>query len=164
MKVRTISAPMLALIVGFVVLLPMSAVAQQGRLLVGTDVGIWVPATDRQILRVTVGSPYMPDQAAKNPPRTGSVVLFDYAHSIRPGESFTYTIDPREVGTLVDPRLGLRHVRVSFRFEAEVLENESAPRPTLMIEVLNRKTGALESFQAFPGFTGGVYVAAGDAN
>ena len=38
------------------------------------------------------------------------------------------------------------------------------PHPVLLIELLNRKTGKLESFHSFPGFAGGVFVATGDVN
>jgi hypothetical protein len=50
-------------------------------------------------------------------------------------------------------------VRVSFHFTVDVLEGQSAPRPALTIEFLNRSSGKVESFVAFPGFTGGVFVA-----
>ena len=160
MKIRMISALMFALVVGLAMLSATPAFAQGGVLYVATDVGVYVPATDQQILRVTIGNPNLP---APSGDRTlnSFVIAFDRPidpAKIGPGESFTYTLDPREVGA----RPGLRPVRVSFRVTTDVLEGQPAPQPALTIECLNRATGAVVSFHAFPGFTGGVYVAAGD--
>ena len=165
MKIRMISAPLLALVVGLATLAPVPTHAQlNGTLQVATYYGVWVPATDTQLIRVTIGNAHRPDSAADGHFRESSfsIELDSPAApvTIGPGESFTYTLDPREVGVLVDPNTGQRHVRVEFRFEVEVDENRTAdPRPSLTIEVLNRKTGKLESFHAFPGFNGGVVVA-----
>ena len=161
MKIRRISALMFALVVGLAMLSATPAFAQSGRLYVATDVGVFVPATDEQILRVTIGNPNLP---AGDRTLNSFVIEFDRPidpAKIAPGEAFTYTIDPREVGAL-DARPGLRPVRVSFRVTTDVLEGQSAPQPALTIERLNRMTGAVMSFHAFPGFTGGVYVASGD--
>ena len=160
MKIRMISALMFALVVGLAMLSATPAFAQGGVLYVATDVGVYVPATDQQMLRVTIGNPNLP---APTGDRTlnSFVIAFDRPVdpvTIGPGESFTYTLDPREVGV----RPGLRTVRVSFRVTTDVMEGQTAPQPALTIECLNRTTGVLMSFHAFPGFTGGVYVAAGD--
>ena len=139
-------ATMLALVVGLAVLSPTPAVGQTGRMYVATDVGVFVPASDEQILRVTIGNPRWPDPAGDRQLQS-FVIQFDRPIdpvTIGPGEAFTYTLDPREVG--VEPRPGSRPVRVSFRVQTDVLEGQSDPRPALTIEVLNRKTGALESF------------------
>jgi hypothetical protein len=160
MKTRVISALMFALVVGLAMLSATPAFAQTGRLYVATDVGVWAPATDQQIVRVTIGNPNLP---APTGDRTLNSFVIEFDRpidpaKIAPGESFTYTIDPREVGA----RAGLRTVRVSFRVTTDVMEGQSAPQPALTIESVNRTTGIVMSFLAFPGFAGGVYVAAGD--
>jgi hypothetical protein len=166
MKIRMISAPLLALVVGLALLVPAPAFGQHTRLIFGDDQGIYVPADDHQLIRVTIGNSHLPAPAADSRTVQSFYIEFDrpvdsatQETTIEPDESFTYTLDPREVGVLVDPRTGLRHVRVSFRFKVEVLEGQPAPRPALTIEILNRKTGTLDSFHAFPGFMGGVVVA-----
>ena len=60
--------------------------------------------------------------------------------TIGPGESYTYTLDPREVGVLVDPTTDLRHVRVSGRITAVVSDpgDPSHPQPALLIELTAR--------------------------
>ena len=163
MKIRTISAPLLALVAGLAILAPAPAFGQSGRLYVATDVGVFVPATGEQQVRVTIGNPNRPDPAVDRQLHS-FVVEFDRPVdpvTIGPGESFTYTLDPLEAGVLVDPNTGLRHVRVSGRITA-VASDPSDPNAVFLIELLNRKTGKLESFHAFPGFSGGVVVASGD--
>ena len=165
MKFRMIPALLIALVVGLATLAPVPAYAQRnGTLQVAQFYyGASVPATDQQIVRVTFGSPYLP--GPEGGPRT-FVLELDHVGApvtIGPGESFTYTLDPREVGVLVDPVTGLRHVRVSGRITA-VASDPSDSRPVLLIEILNARTGKLESFHAFPGFAGGVSVATGDVN
>jgi hypothetical protein len=161
-----ISAYILALVAGLAMLTPAPARGQSnGRLYVATDHGVYVPATDQQLVRVTIGNPVQPDPAGDRQLQS-FVVQFDRPVdpvTIGPGESFTYTLDPREAGVLVDPSTGLRHVRVSGRITAVVVDpSDSAPQPALLIELLNRRTGKLESFHAFPGFSGGVFVGSGD--
>ena len=74
-------------------------------------------------------------------------------------------LDPRTDGKLVDPRWNLFHVPVRVEFEAETAEDRVALHPTITIEVLNARTGALASFYAYQGsYLGGVSVAAGDLN
>ena len=163
MKTRMISAHVLALVVGLAILAPASAFGQSGRLYVATDVGVFVPATGEQQVRVTIGNPNRPDPAVDRQLHS-FVVSFDRPVdpvTIGPGESFTYTLDPLEAGVLVDPNTGLRHVRVSGRITSVAVDpsDPSHPQPVLLIELLNRRTGKLESFLAHPGFTGGVVVA-----
>ena len=165
--IRTISA--LALFAALAMLAPAPALGQHTWLLVGTDHGIWVPATDQQIVRVTVGNPQI---VAPTDDSEAHVDFFlkiqtvdgEATHTIDPGASYTFTLDPREVGVLLNPRTALRHVKVSFRVEAEVVEGRPAPQPSITIEIVNAKSGEVVSFDAFPGFTGGVFVAAGDVN
>ena len=167
---RTISA--LALVACLTMLAPAPAIAQQGgTLYVGTDHGVYVPATDSQLIRTTVRI-----KTFVAPSDTTSVAsgryLLDYVDvkgeaqqtTIESGAAFTYLVDPLVSGVVVDPRTGLRHVNVSFRITAEVAEGERAPHPSLTIEIVDRRTGELASFLAFPGFTGGAYVAASDVN
>ena len=162
MKIRMISAPLLALVVGLAALAPAPAFGQHTRLIFGDDQGVYVPAADHQILRVTIGSSIEPAAAGDSAPQPSFLIQFDRPVdpvTIGPGESFAYSLDPREVGVLVDARTGLRHVRVSFHFEVEVPDAEATARPSLTIEVLNRRTGVLESFHAFEGtYRGGVSV------
>lgn len=158
MKIRMISAHVLALVVGLAALAPAPAFGQTGNILLSNDVVIGVPATDQQLVRVTIGNPNRPDPAVDRQLQVFSLtgVAIDPV-TIGPGESFTYTLDPREVGVLVDPNTGLRHVRVSGRITA-VVSDPSDPNAVFLIELLNRRTGKLESFHAFPGFSGGVVV------
>ena len=169
---RTISAPALALVACLTPFAPAPALAQQGgTLYVGTDHGVYVPATDRQQIRVTVRI-----KTFIAPSDTTSTVsgryLLDYVDvkgeaqqtTIESDTAFTYLVDPLVSGVVVDPRTGLRHVNVSFRITAEVAEGERAPHPSLTVETLDRRSGEIASFLAFPGFSGGVYVAAGDVN
>jgi len=163
LKTPAIWATMLALAAGLAMLSPTPAAGQNTRLIFADDHGIFVPATDQQIVRVTIGNPQLPEPAGDRQLQS-FLVVFDRPIdpvTIGPGESFTYTIDPRAVG-LAPSRPGLRQVRVGFRFKVEVVEGQSDPRPALTIEVLNRRTGAVESVHAFPGFAGGVRVASGD--
>jgi hypothetical protein len=167
MKIRMISAPLLALVAGLATLVPVPAFAQTGQILLTSDVVIGVPATDLQLIRVTIGNPSQLDPAVDGKLQIISLtsVAIDPV-TLGPGESFTYTLDPREVGVLVDPNTGLRHVRVGGRIAGVAIDpsDPTGPHPMLRIELLHRKTGKLESFHSFPGFTGGVVVAAGDVN
>ena len=156
MKLRTMS-----LAIALALLLPLPAFAQHTRLIFATDHGIYVSATDQQLVRVTIGNPRHADPTAGPRSSDGCVVTFDRPVdpvTIEPGDFSTYTLDPREVGAVVDARSGLRHVRVAFRLTCEVSEGEPMPTPAITIEVVNARTGRVESFQAFPGFTGGVFV------
>lgn len=160
MKTRMISASVLALVVGFAVLAPTAAFAQHVKVFDG-HTAVYLPAADSQLLRVTIGNPTVPDSTSDQRSQA-FVIEFDRPIDpvvIKPGESFTYTLDPREVGVVVDGRPGQRHVSVGFQFKTEVVEGMTTPQPSLTIEVLNRRTGEVMSFYAFPGFTGGVRVA-----
>jgi hypothetical protein len=170
--VRSSLVSTLALIVGLAVLAPVAAHAQlNGNLQIAQSYyGAAVPATDQQQVRVTVGNP---SSAAPTDTSDDDIVIIVAApgspgghvkQTIDPGASYTYTLDPREVGQLVDPRWGLFHVPVRFQIEAETVEGRPAPQPSITIEVVHAKTGEVQSFLAFPGFTGGVYVATGDVN
>ena len=162
----------LALVVGLAVLVPAPARAQGGRLYVATNVGVYVPATDQQQVRVTVGNPYLATQTDDEPEASGRYLIelrdvkgdVEETHTIAPGTAYTYVIDPRVDGVLVDPRTNLRHVNVSFQVVVQVAEGQRAPQPSITIEVVHARTGAVQSFLAFPGFTGGVSVAVGDVD
>jgi hypothetical protein len=165
MKSRMISAHVLALAAGLATLSPAAALGQTGNILLTSDVVIGVPATDQQIVRATFVNPNRRDPAVD--PQLQVLTLTGVAIdpvTIGPGESFTYTLDPREVGVLVDPATGLRHVRVSGRIGAIAVDpsDPSGLQPMVLIELVNRRTGKLESFHTFPGFSGGVFVASGD--
>ena len=56
--------------------------------------------------------------------------------TVGPGESLTYTLEVRNVGVLVDPTTGQRHVRVSARITKIVVDpsDPSELRPVLLIE------------------------------
>ena len=101
MKIRMISAPLLALVVALAALAPAPALGQSGRLYVATDVGVYAPATDSQLIRVTIGNPNRPDPAGDGYFRESSFTLeLDGPAApvtIGPGESFTYNL--RRMGT-----------------------------------------------------------------
>ncbi len=168
---RTISAAALSLVACLTLFAVAPARAQQGgTLYVGTDHGVYVPATDNQLIRTTVRiKTYI---APSDTSASSGRYLLDYVDvkgdvqqaSIESGEAFTYMVDPRVTGVVIDPRTGLRHVNVSFRITSEVAEGQRAPHPSITIEILDRRSGQLASFLAFPGFSGGVSVAAGDVN
>ena len=171
--VRSISAPALALVVGLALLAPVPAHAQRnGNLQVAQFYyGAVVPATDQQLIRVTIGNPYFAAPTDDDPEASGRYLLElrdlkgDVSETtIGPGMAWKYVIDPRVDGILIDPRTGLRHVNVSFQVVAQVVDGQRAPQPSLTIEVVNARTGQVQSFLAFPGFAGGVYVATGDVN
>lgn len=167
MKMRMIIFHLLVLVVGLAALAPAPAYSQTGTVFLTTDAVIGVPATDQQLIRVTIGNPNRPDSEVYRPLQLLSLTgLAIDPITIGPGESFTYTLDPREVGVLVDPNTGLRHVKVGGRIAGLAIDpsDPGVPHPAFLIEILNRRTGKLESFHAFPGFGGGVSVAAGDVD
>lgn len=164
------SAPSLALVLGLALLVPAPTSGQsnnQGRLIVGVDTMHMVPATDDQLIRVTVGNPSgggAVDGSGETviivgagPGNTGHV-----RRTLDPGASYTYTLDPRTNGQLVDPKWDLFHVPVRVQTEAETVEGRPAPQPSVTIEVVDARTGALQSVHVFPGFTGGVPVTTAD--
>ena len=168
---RSLSAPALSLVACLTLLAPAPAHAQQGgTLYVGTDHGVYVPATDNQMIRTTVRiKTYL---APSDTSVSSGRYLIDYVDvkgdaqqaSVESGEAFTYMLDPRVCGAVVDPRTGLRHVNVNFRITCEVAQGQREPQPSITVEILDRRSGQLASFLAFPGFSGGVSVAAGDVN
>lgn len=167
MKIRVISASLLALVVGLATLATAPAFGQTGSILLTSDVVIGVPASEEQLIRVTFGNPHRPDPAVDGRLQIQSLTnLASDPVTIGPGESFTYTLDPREVGVLVDPNTGLRHVRVGGRVTGVAIDTRdpSASHPMLLIELVNRKTGKLESFHSFPGSTGSLVVVTEDVN
>ena len=169
---RSTSVCASALVLALALLVPAAASAQQGTARVGTGRLVLVATNTYQFVRVTVGNPALvsptPDGEPRDTPpfylRLQGVDGDISSHTIDPGEAYTYTLDPRSVGRLVDPKTGLRHVPVHFEIVTDVVEGVPAPTPAVTIELVNVRTGAVESFHAFPGFTGGVYVAAGDVN
>lgn len=168
--VRSSLVSALALVVGLALLAPVPARAQRNGNLQITQFyyGATVPATESQLVRVTVGHP---SSAAPTDTSDDLVIVVagpgNFGHvkqTLDPGTSFTYTLDPRRDGQLVDPKWGLFHVPVRFQIEAEVVEGQPIPRPSITIEVVHARTGEVQSFLAFPGFAGGVSVATGDVN
>ncbi len=124
-------------------------------------------ATGDQLVRVTVGNP----SGGGAVDGSGEIVIVVGAgpggtghvrSTLEPGASYTYTLDPRADGQLIDPRWDLYHVPVRVQFETEIVEDRPAPHPAVTIEILNARTGALQSFHVFPGFAGGVRVASAD--
>ena len=158
---RVLSAAILALVVGLT-----PAFGQHVRVFDGRDFAFLVPAAANQEVRVTVGNPYIVAPTDDPDPQFAIYIRFDgvdgsVTQTVEPGATYTYTLNPEEAGVLVNPRTGLRHVKVSFRAETEAVEGRPVPQPAVTIELVHWKTGELHSFHAFPGFAGGVTVAAG---
>ena len=169
LRTASFCASALVLALSFVAPAPVSA--QQPKLSkAGTGYLLLAAANAYQVVRVTVGNPTLvapsEEEALHLRPIFIDVVGVDgdVGASIEPGGSYTYTIDPRVSGRLVDPKTGLRHVPVHFEVDAEVEEGQKPPTPSITIEIVNSRTGEVQSFHAFPGFVGGVSVAAGDVN
>lgn len=168
--VRVISASVLALTVALALLAPAPAFGQHVKTFDGRGYAYLVPATATQLVRVTVANPHLLAPTDESEAQVDFFLKLQgvdgdiSSQTIDPGAAYTFTLDPRSVGRLVDPRTGLRHVTVSFRVEVEVLEGRPALQPAVTIELVNSRTGEIMSFYAFPGFTGGVRVAAADVN
>jgi hypothetical protein len=172
--VRSSLVSALSLVVGLALLAPVPAHAQRNGNLQVTQFyyGAVVPATDQQQVRVTVGNPYFAAPNDGDPEASGRYLIelrdvkgdVEETHTIAPGTVFKYVIDPRVDGVLIDPRTRLWHVNVSFQVVAQVVDGQRAPQPSITIELVHARTGEVQSFLAFPGFAGGVSVAAGDVN
>ena len=168
---KTLRMTAAALVLGLALLAPAPAHAQGAPVRSGMGYQILTGSTAYQFVRVTIGYPALtspaPNGASTLPP-TGTVTFFDgngvATVALAPGDFFTYTIDPRVAGRLVDPKTGLRHVPVQFDFVTEVVEGVPAPTPSITIELVHARTGEVQSVHAFPGFTGGVRVAVGDVD
>jgi hypothetical protein len=167
MKILRLSAPALAIVLGLALIAPASALGQNNLRQLGIGVhNFVVPATGDQQIRVTVGDP----SAGNSIDGSGELVIIVGAgpggghvrHRLEPGATYTFTLDPSAAGRLVDPRRGTFHVPVRFEVEAETVDGRPAPRPSVTIEVVEARTGALQTAYVFPGFTGGVRVAAAD--
>ena len=167
METLRMTTAALTLVLGLALLAPATARAQEPIARVGTGPLILAAANTYQSVRVTVGYPALispaPDGASTLPP-TGTVTFFDgngvATVAIAPGDFFTYTIDPRVAGRLVDPKTGLRHVPVHFEFSTEAVEGIPAPTPSVTIELVHVRTGEVQSVHAFPGYTGVTHRAA----
>jgi hypothetical protein len=166
MRIAQRSARLIALLLGLALLGCVSAFGQNNLHQLGIALHT-IPATGDQQIRVTVGNP----SGGGAIDGSGETVIIVGAgpsggphvrHRLEPGASVTYTLDPRTAGVSVDPRWDLFHVPVRLSIETEVVEERPAPQPSVTIEVVHARTGALKSVYAFPGYTGGVSVAAGD--
>ena len=162
---RTISA----LALGFALLVPAPALAQHVRVFDGTTHAFVVPAAPNHEVRVTVHNPKLVAPIGEDEAQVDFYLKLhgvdgDVTHTIDPGAAYTFVIDPRSTGHVVDERTGLRHVPVSFHVEVEVIEGRRTPEPAVTIELVNTRTREAHTFVAYGGFTGGVYVASGDVN
>ena len=168
---RMTTAATLALVLGLALLAPAPARAQEPLARVGTGHLILAAANTYQFVRVTIGYPALispaPNGASTLPP-TGTVTFFDgngvATVAIAPGDFFTYTLDPRVAGRVVDPKTGLRHVPVHFEFVTEVVEGVPAPTPSVTIELVHVRTGEVQSVHVVPGYTGTVRFTSSDTN
>jgi hypothetical protein len=166
MRFVQLSVRSLALVLGLALLAPTSAFGQNNIKQLGLAVHN-IPATGDQQLRVTAGNP----SAGGAIDGSGEIVIIVAAgpggtghvrRTLDPGASFTYTLDPRTVGQLIDPRWDVYHVPVRVWVEAQVVDGRPAPQPSITIEVVRARTGVVQSVHIAPGFAGGVPVAAAD--
>ena len=158
------SAHTLALVLGLALLAPASAFGQNNikQLIIAAHN---IPATGAQQIRVTAGN--VSGGGAID--GSGEIVIIVGAgaggtghvrRTLDPGASYTYTLDPRTVGQLVDPRWDLFHVPVLVWVEAESGDSRPEPQPAITIEVVHARTGVVQSVQIFSGSAGKVVTAA----
>jgi hypothetical protein len=168
--IRLFSVSMLALVLVFAPLAPASARAQSGKLFSGRVHTFVCPADTNHEVRTTISAPdsqFQADARAAVPSFYLRLhgVDGDVTHVIEPGASFTFTIDPRSAGHVVDERSGLRHVRVEFYLEVEVIDRQPTPQAAITIELVNKRTREVVSFQAYEGgYVGTVQFGSSDPN
>jgi hypothetical protein len=165
MRIARSSVTTLALVLGLALVAPASAFGQNNLHQLG--IAAIVPASGDEQIRVTVGNP----SGGGTIDGSGEAVVIVGAgpgagghvrHTLEPGASYTYTLDPRVVGRSADSRWDLFHVPVSLRIEAESVDGRPAAQAAVTIEVVDARTGALRSVHVVPGFTGGAPLAAAD--
>lgn len=158
---KTLRTTIAVLVLGLALHVPSTAFAQKPVVRVGTGTLILTSANTYQYVRVTIGFPALTSEPADTPEAgvpTGTVTFTVdgtvMTHEVAAGGFFTYSLDPRVDGQLVDPRTGLRHVPVQFEFATEVVEGDPAPVPSVTIELVHVRTGEVQSVHVFPGYTG----------
>jgi hypothetical protein len=152
MFVRKISTFVLLSLFGLAVLAPATASAQgPGEPM---EVRRWSYATSStagkdQLFRVTVLNPKL--IAAEGEPVPAQVDYFlrlqgiDGEATIAPGEAYTFTIDPRLCGELIDPRTGARRVILDLRVEARVPFDAQLVPPVATVDLVNAGSGRVEA-------------------
>lgn len=167
---RLLSVSVLALALGLGFHSPATANAQQARV-VTTKIHTYIcPADVSHEVRTTISAPDFQFQSGASEAEIPYYITIrtldgDVTHVLEPGGSFSFTIDPRSVGQVVDERTGLRHVRVELMLQAEVIEGQPVPEAAVTIEIVNRRTREVKSFQAYAGgYTGTVQFSSGDTN
>jgi len=164
---RLVPLSVLVLVTSILLSVPGDATAQQIRVFDNHHFAYLIPAAAGQEVRVTIVNPYRVDPNDPSATVPGFVVTFDRPVdpvTIGPGAAYTYTIDPRTDGVPVGQRSTVRHVVVTFSTQVAIEAGPPSPQVAVTIEVVNTRTGEVASFLAFPGFTGGVTVAAGDVD
>jgi hypothetical protein len=144
-----VSAYVSGLVLGFVLLAPAFARAQNGPVFRTTNFDFALTATPNETVYVTIVNP-RPDPAAT----AGGNIEFEWKveegessvgepglTTIAPGEARTFRLDPRASGGPLDGGSGLRRVVVGFALRAEVRGDAPQPAPSATVELVDRRTG-----------------------
>jgi hypothetical protein len=136
----SIQAATFALALGLLGAAP--ARAQHVRAFDGTTHSFAINASPQQDVRVTL---VVPELVA--PPETSAAHVDYYLKlhgvdgdsvSIRPGTAYSFTIDPRTAGEVIDARSGLRRVVVSYSVFRPVVDDAPLPAPGTTVELVSR--------------------------
>jgi hypothetical protein len=144
---RSISSVAFALALGLAGFGPTPALAQHIRVFSGSY-NFTLSAAPDQDVRVTVLNPKFVAPAGDPVPLMpiymdiqGVDATVQASPQIEPGAAYSFVIDPRTSGTVIDPRYGTRRVVVSFQIIGSGPDGATPPAPGVTVELVNRRTG-----------------------